>query len=342
MKTLLLSTACALLLCINFAFSSEITPYKATDAEVEKGFAPYAIPAQCRFTIPRHVSSAPEIVYYFSRPSAPSYPIVFFCTGSSSKGRVHSVIHLHRYFLEEILELQCGLMTVEQWGAENPEEIDEATFFAHYTRTQRLQDHVTVIDGLTQNPPAGWNGKLVFIGVSEGGLLVTALTELYQDLTIATVNWSGSGDWSWRDELWAFIENLRKNGPAFLRFSDKLPAWVPFIPHLPKNRSEYDLLMDSIAQEPTSKKECMGMTYLYHADAMAFPKSDYQRICTPFLVVTGALDSIVASSRQFVQKAQNVGAPITYWEVPGMDHYVRKRVDILDQSFDWLRCQLNK
>ena len=195
MKTLLLSTACGLLLCINFAFSSEITPYKATDAEVEKGFAPYAIPAQCRFTIARPVCIAPEIVYYFSRPSVSSYPIIFFCTGSSSKGRVYSVIHLHRYFLKEILELHCGLMTVEQWGVENPEEIDEATFFDHYTRTQRLQDHITVIDGLIQNPPTGWNGKLVFIGVSEGGLLVTALTEFYQDLTIATVNWSGSGDW---------------------------------------------------------------------------------------------------------------------------------------------------
>ena len=115
------------------------------------------------------------------------------------------------------------------------------------------------------------------------------------------------------------------------------------MPRLPKNRDEYDVLMNAIAQEPTHKNEFMGMTYMYHADAMIFPKPDYQRIRTPFLVVTGALDSIVASSRQFVQKAQNVGAPITYWEVPGMDHYVRKRVDILDQSFEWLRtCLINR
>lgn len=83
-----------------------------------------------------------------------------------------------------------------------------------------------------------------------------------------------------------------------------------------------------------------GMTYLYHADAFEKPSIDYAKIKIPFLVVAGAEDSIIESCDQFVQKALDAGAPITYFRVDGMDHYIRKRPDVIDKSFEWLKFQI--
>ncbi|WP_059358638.1 hypothetical protein [Parachlamydia acanthamoebae] len=66
----------------------------------------------------------------------------------------------------------------------------------------------------------------------------------------------------------------------------------------------------------------------------------YQKIHTLFLVVAGAEDTIIHSRDAFFIKAKNADAKITYLRVEGMDHYVRKRPDIINQSFEWLKNQL--
>lgn len=58
------------------------------------------------------------------------------------------------------------------------------------------------------------------------------------------------------------------------------------------------------------------------------------------LFVTGALESAIASHDAFVQKAKEAHAPITYFRIDDMDHWIRKRPDIIDQSFAWLNEQL--
>jgi dipeptidyl aminopeptidase/acylaminoacyl peptidase len=83
-----------------------------------------------------------------------------------------------------------------------------------------------------------------------------------------------------------------------------------------------------------------GMTYLYHADAFQKLPIEYNKIQAPFLVVKGTMDSDIESCDQFVQKATEAGAPISYFRIDGMDHWLRKRPDIINQSFDWLKIQL--
>ena len=56
-----------------------------------------------------------------------------------------------------------------------------------------------------------------------------------------------------------------------------------------------------------------------------------------FLFIEGTEDSDIASYDQFVQRAEKAGAPITYLRVDGMDHWLRKRPDVIDQSFEWLK-----
>ena len=324
--------------------TDEITPYKFDRDENNKplnvkNIPAYDIPASARFMAPRAEQGAPEIIYYLSSPNATSYPIAIICGGSTSIENIGTIIHVHRYFLQEFMDLNVGVVTVEQWGVDG-EKIDAGAFMEHYTRSQRLQDHKDLISHLVACPPQGWNGKLIFLGISEGGPLVTTLTAEYTAMTVATMNWVGAGDWPWRDELWIFIEDMRKNAPWWANLWDLMPRWLPFAPDLPRNRDEYDARIDEIAANPNMDRFFLGMSYKYHADTMEYPAPAYQKLRTPLQVVAGAQDSAVHSSDAFVQKAQEAGVNVTYLRVANMGHYVRTRPDIIKKSFDWLVEQM--
>lgn len=298
----------------------------------------YHIPPSIRFTLDREGSSSP-LVYYFSKPDiVEPYPILCLCEGSASKGDLKSVFWFREYFADRIQPLYVGYLTVEQWGIDG-NEINEQEFWNHYTRSQRLDDHLKVIKYLEKYPPEGWNGKLIFIGVSEGGPLVTDLSVICAN-TLATINWVGAGDWSWADELWQFFETWKQNS-FWIRLYDAIPRWLPFSSDIPPNRQEYDALVQRIINNPTPNQWMGGMTYLYHADAFLKPPVDYSKIRSPFLVVKGTADSDIESCDQFVQRATAAGALITYLRIKGMDHWIRKRPDVIDQSFDWLKMQLS-
>lgn len=305
---------------------------------VQSNAAGYDIPPSIRFTLEREDSSSP-IVYYFSLPDAAEqpYPILIMCDGSESKGSERSVFFVRDFFTERIRALNVGYIAIEKYGIDG-DEIDQAEFWNHYTRSQRLKDHMQVIRHLEEHPPVRWNGQFIFVGVSEGGPLVLDLSSMCPN-TIATINWSGAGDWSWADELWQFFEHWKKNS-FWIRLYDAIPKWIPFSSDIPPTRSEFDALVQKIIANPTPDLWMGGMTYLYHADAFQTPPVDYSKIRTPILVVVGVEDSIIDSCDQFVQKALDAGAPITYFRVDEMDHYIRKRPDIIDKSFEWLKLQL--
>ncbi|MGB1230518.1 MAG: alpha/beta hydrolase family protein [Holosporaceae bacterium] len=319
-----------------------ITPYKFSDEERRTGFVAYAIPKSSTFSVPRSQKDAPDLTYYLSKPKQhKAYPIVLFCSGSELRKSVSSVIHVHRYFLKEFLDLGVALITLEQWGVKGT-QVHADEFMHHYTRTQRLLDHKTLINHLLSHPPEGWNGQFIFVGVSEGGPIVTALTTMYPDKTLATINWCGTSGWNWREELWAFLNNMRDqmlaSVPWPIRLRSYLPSWVPYSVnlHLPETRPEYDQIMDQTMAAPTPTKEFVGMTYMYHADALSWPITDYTQIKSPYLAVAGARDFLIDSSDSFVKRARRAGVPITYLRVKDMDHYVRKRPDIIKKSLEWL------
>ncbi|MBA2726896.1 MAG: hypothetical protein H0U49_01820, partial [Parachlamydiaceae bacterium] len=259
----------------------------------------YNIPPSICFTIDGEENALP-IVYYFSNPDTidRTYPILILCEGSSSKGDVGSVFFIREYFAERIQSLQVGYLTIEKCGVDG-NQVDEKVFWEHYSRSQRLKDHLAVIHHLEEHPPQGWNGKLIFIGVSEGGPLVTDLSTMYLN-TIATINWVGAGDWGWADELWQFFENWKQNS-FWIRLYDTIPRWLPFSSDIPSTRQEFDVLVEHIINNPTPKQSMGGMTYLYHADAFLKPAVNYSKIRSPFLVVKGTADSDIESCDQFVQ-----------------------------------------
>lgn len=329
-----------LILCFSLCNGTqEITPYKYTDQEKNNRSLTYQIPQSSRFTVKRCNPNSPDIVYYFSKSSRDRFPIAILVGGSSLEDDITSIIHFHRYFLKEFLDLGVGVITIEQQGVDG-DQVDTKEFMEHYTRSNRLNDHRVVIDHLKNHPPKGWNGKLIFLGCSEGGPIVTTLTSDYQDMTLATINWSGAGDFSWADELWFFISDLIHNMPWDVKLRVSLPSWTLCSLDLgfPKTRKDYHSLIDEIIRNPTVNLKFLGMTYQYHADALnVYPQIEYEKIKTPYLVVSGGKDSFITSSDAFVFKARKAASPLTYMRIPDMDHYVRKREDVVMASFDWLK-----
>ena len=102
---------CCALLISSVCYGAEITPYKFSDELPE-----YIIPENARYSVNREVSDAPDIIYYYSQPEKNSFPIAILCEGSSDESNIASVIHFHRYFLQECIDLGLGVITLEQWG----------------------------------------------------------------------------------------------------------------------------------------------------------------------------------------------------------------------------------
>lgn len=298
----------------------------------------YQDSSSIRYSVERDQSSCP-IVYYFAPPieARNSYPILLLCDGSLQKNNARSCLYIREYFDSTIKQLNVGYLTVEHWGIDG-DHIDKEEFWRHYTRSQRLKDHLQVIDFLEKNPPSGWNGQLIFIGVSEGGALVTDLSIACTN-AIATINWVGAGDFSWADELWQFFEHWKQNS-FWMSLYDKVPRFLPFSLDMPKKREEFDLLIEEIIANPVYDRSFAGMSYLYHADAFLKPPIDYSQIHGPLLVVKGAMDSDIESCDAFVSKAKLAGVDVTYFRIDDMDHYIRKRPDVIKASFDWLKKKI--
>lgn len=192
-----------------------ITPYKLFDEyDRDKNFkrVEYKVPIDSKFKILREkfykndidkltLKKEVELDYYVSIPNKKSnYPIVVLCTGGQDIIDLKlswSVIDLHRHYLREIMDLGCGLLTVERLGVIDV-SYEETMVLDHYTISQRIFDHEAVINNLYKDPPKGWNGKLIFWGISEGGLVVQKLSEKYQDNVLLVIVWA----------MHIFIDNL--------------------------------------------------------------------------------------------------------------------------------------
>ena len=100
--------------------------------------------------------------------------------------------------------------------------------------------------------------------------------------------------------------------------------------------------MKKILADPSPNKWFFNMTNLYMADALKYPRPDYRNINGRFLLVTGTKDTLVGSSDDFYKKAELNNVKVTYWRIESMDHYIRKRPDLIQNSFNWLQQQLVK
>ena len=268
----------------------------------------------------------------FSKPSlVNTYPIVILVGGSTDKEHLSSIANFHKYFYTQLLQNNLGAISVDGWGI-NLNHINESEFMNHYTRSQILSNYQQVIDHLIKYPPTGWNGKLAVLGVSEGGPIATQLNEQNKMIS-ATVLWSGTIDSSWRDALWLDMYKVYTSVCVPLKNPVKDCYDVA-------TKDRFESRIDNILANPTSESYFFNMTNMYVADGVKFPTPDYDKLHGAILVVTGVKDTIIDSSDIFYEKAKQHDIDIAYWRVESMDHLIRKRPDLINDSFSWLANKL--
>lgn len=185
--------------------ANEIIPYKLFKFfDQDKSFKrpTYIVPKNCKHIISRTKFANNSLVnineitnsiyYYLSIPKKENYPIVILIGGSidlTSLKQSWSIIDIHRFYLQEIMEIDAGLLTVEKLGI-NDASYNEKLIFDHYTRSQILFDHEALINNLLQNPPPGWNGEIILWGISEGGYIAQKIAEKYQNNVTLLILWA--------------------------------------------------------------------------------------------------------------------------------------------------------
>lgn len=122
-----------------------------------------------------------ETIFYFTKPLQKRFPIAVLCEGATSPDDIESVWQFTQLEQFRGLKESFGILAIEKNGVDAG-KIDRDRFFANYTRSNRFRDHASVIDHLLKNPPVGFDGRLIFIGVSEGGPLANQLSIYYPKL----------------------------------------------------------------------------------------------------------------------------------------------------------------
>jgi len=288
-----------------------------------------------RHTILRDTASNSEIIYYISQSDQESYSIVVLCEGSYCAGNaIKSPSGLLKNFLPILKDCNVGLLTVEKWGA-NGTQIDEKEFHTHNTISQRIQDHKQVIDNLIVENQKGWNGRLIFLGGSEGGDVATALTLIYAEQSIALIIFAGIGLKSRQDEIWDHIQMYRKNSSWYERC---FLWWFD----IPKNRKDFDKQIEGIIQNSDFTKWWYGQTYKYWADAFTRPRetlsTEFYNLKMPIFISTGTADSFIESSDNLVEKMKLNGMQITYHRLQDVPHGITDHApQIFDVAAVWLQ-----
>jgi pimeloyl-ACP methyl ester carboxylesterase len=284
-----------------------------------------------------------EIVYYLQVPEQNNtdFPIVVLCEGSYVRKKpIESVLRLNSMFQPILGESDFGLLTVEKWGVDG-DSVDEAIFHEHNTRSQRIQDHLTVLSALEEQKIHGWNGTYVLIGGSEGGDVVSWLMIENAETVVAAINYAGIGAWGFQEELWAWLGHMRTTGPWWQRLYMQLYCWWEDVP---KTREAYDQIVAEIMRDQIHTKWKFGQTHKYLADAFALHEMTKKlyTLKIPLLIVVGTDDPLIDSADAFVEYGQRCDMPITYWRIEALAHGISTlRPDLFPKSIEWLRETLS-
>ncbi|MDR0253760.1 MAG: alpha/beta hydrolase [Brucellaceae bacterium] len=227
-------------------------------------------------------------------------------------------------------------LTVDKYGVETgdnpPDPFDKdcsASFRAHHTMTQRVDDYRRVLESLQQEP--WWNGQLVLFGGSEGGDIAARLAaEVKADAVILLSTGGGT----------TFGEMVKQSMEGEMLLNN-----------VPKDQwPQVDKEFAHARANPQSSEKWAGSSYRFWADAIdhrpvdAMLKSD-----AALLLIQGSADTStpVSNARMTLDEFEKAKrCNLTYWEFAGYGHGMQdtqgksRMADVLAQANFWLRQQL--
>ena len=254
-----------------------------------------------------HLEDNSSLVYYIESPKTKfSYPLVMVIEGSYVQERgPQSVLRLHERFAQSILQIDCGIITLERRGADG-DNVDTTRFHLYNTPFQRLADHFRLERHLRATPPENWNGQLVIIGGSEGGPIAIKLAHVINPTACIAI--VGCGDQSFKDYIWSVIQSMAVSG-------------MPIENELPSDRIAYDALCEMMKANPDPNQWWFGQTFLYWAGTLDQTEDrEFLGLKCPALVVAGSEDIECSSTDRLIARARQNNQDITYLRIEGMGH----------------------
>lgn len=261
--------------------------------------------------------------YYDAPPHAESFPIVIFILGS----QCDSVAEWHQMLKPHAHKYEVGFITLEKQGVYSVDEIDLEEYDATNSREFRIHDHLHFIRQLREGLIQGWNGQLVVVGGSEGGMIAAALTARTPEI-VATMVLSSGGGYCSVDEV---TMALRRHLFDQCESEQELNYYM----------NQIALKFAEMSQDPSPYKSFLGYTYKWWACHLKYHTlDDLLQIECPLYYAHGTEDEVIPiesadHAAEILRKSGKTN--FVYRRIEECNHQVHlTHMHVFDEAFEWL------
>jgi hypothetical protein len=255
---------------------------------------------------------------YFSPPGTSDSPIIFAIQGSSCE----STLQWHKSLSDQASALGLGVIALEKQGI-SKDDIDLFAYSQTNCLQKRQEDYALCLENTHLICP-GWEGKPVFWGESEGGMLAAVLAGQTPQ-TAAVLLFATGGGMKPREEVkWALHHRLEKCGAM----QDEIDEYMSFL----------DEQMDAMILDPTPEKQFLGNTHKWWASFLVAEEAamPLNQQSLPICLIHGVEDSqIPILSADLAAESLAKTNALTYLRLEGYGHDL-DTADIQDAASRWL------
>jgi predicted alpha/beta hydrolase len=259
---------------------------------------------------------------YFSPPNTTGAPIIFAIQGSSCE----STLRWHKNLSDQASALGLGVIVLEKQGI-SKDSIDLFAYSQTNCLQRRQEDYVLCLENTNLICP-GWEGKPIFWGESEGGMLAAALAGQTPQ-TAAVLLFATGGGMRPREEVkWALHHRFEKHGAM----QDEINEYMSFL----------DEQMDAMILDPTSERQFLGNTYKWWASFLSAEEAAVRlnQQSLPICLVHGVEDyQIPVFSADLAAESLEKTNALNYLRLEGYGHDL-DTADVQDAACRWLASVL--
>ena len=259
---------------------------------------------------------------YFSPPSTSSSPIICAIQGSWCE----SALKWHMDLCEQVEPLGLGLIVIEKQGISK----DEINLF-EYNQTNclqhRLEDYTLCLENLSAIA-LEWEGKIIFWGESEGGLLAASLAAQTPKTAAVLLFATGGGMNPCEEVKWMIHRRLKEHGAS----QDEIDEYMHFL----ENQ------MSAMILDPTPNKYFLGNTYKWWTALLTAHKAltPLNQLSLPIYLVHGVEDNkIPILSADLAAEVLIETKALTYLRLEGYGHDLNT-ARIQSAACEWLKSIL--
>lgn len=249
------------------------------------------------------ITGASPIRYFLRRPKVKAFPLIFVVQGSQCESAVnHPVI--------EAVPSEAALLMIEKPGLGPDVTGCPQAYLEQNTVDRRIDDAMRVLDRL-ERQLAGWTGRLLVIGGSEGGVIAAEVAARRPVERLALLVTGGS-------------MNLAEALP--LAQKQQMQSYGAEPDTIAAMEETFARAFDAIRAEPNALKTWGGDTNTYRYWSSILWRRPVEAMLKhqgPLLLLHGTRDHShpVESARQtrdrFLRERRT---NLTYWELEGLDH----------------------